>query len=105
MLNIGFRKVDIGPFTNREYFPLELFDPIAIFMDKTLDLIRGNCQENFEIKDDFRVIVVSKQVEFGDHLVKNFGFVHIDEEMILDEQREAKIAAQKKANVKLQKLK
>ena len=98
---MGFRKVDIGPFTHWEYFPLELFDPIAIFMDKTLDLIWETAQESFEIKDDFRVIVVSKQVEFKDNLVKHFGFVHIDEEMILDEQREAKIAAQKKANVKI----
>lgn len=62
-------------------------------MDKTLDILREQSQEDFEIKDDFRVIVVTKQVEFHDHLAKYFGFVHIDEEMILDEQREAKIAA------------
>ena len=61
--------------------------------------------QTIEIKDDFRVIVVSKLAEFTESLISNFSFVHIDEDIIADEQREAKLAAQRKANVKIQKLK
>lgn len=64
VLNMGFMEIDLRPISHPDYFPAEVLNPIKLFMENTLDRLRSKVEEAFEIKDEFRVIVVSRNVDF-----------------------------------------
>ena len=59
---MGFMKIDLKPFSHPDYFPAEVLNPIKLFMENTLDRLRAKVETPFEIRDEFRVIVVSRSV-------------------------------------------